>query len=207
MWPQIDTDKDRSGRRRLVRPNMNRTIFSSVFICVHLWQILLFGGKHRKFSTQKKIGKTPDLFQTGLPIFVEYFAPQLLLTEDDSLTARLNVVPFSSFRLPPVSDNVEPPCADADPDCEMLSPLSEPVVAPTVDPAEFTTEPVVWPTAFTTFPVVWAVVLTAPPTVFPTPPSNPPPDDDDEDEVVVLDDDEAYVSACVSSPYDADARA
>src|SRR5258706_4185481 len=41
MWPQIDTDKDRSDRERLLRPNINRIFFLSVFICVNLWLIFL----------------------------------------------------------------------------------------------------------------------------------------------------------------------
>jgi len=90
----------------------------------------------------------------------------------------------------------------------MFKPFSEPVVAPTADPALFTTEPVVCPTAFTTFPVVWDVVLATLPTEFPIPPSNPPPPEgDDEEDVVARVEDVAYVSDCISSPTDIVERA
>src|SRR5258708_38721535 len=117
------------------------------------------------------------------------------------LINRLKVVPLSKRRLPPVRLSVEPPDAEALPDCVICSPRSVPPRFPVVFAVALVVVPTVLPTAVVappaTLPTVDVVVFTPPPTVLPTPPSNPPPplrcplpavvlERDDADELVMV---------------------
>ena len=102
-----------------------------------------------------------------------------MLLVPEPLIRRLNVVPLSNRRLPPLRLSVDPPWAEALPDGETETPLSvfpaAPVVSRTTPVVVLTVLPTVFPTALVVLPARLPAVFVTPPTVLPTPPSRPPP--------------------------------